>query len=46
MDDVFDMNLSFFDELKLFSKDSKRYMSSDALEQLATNVRLVKRKIK
>lgn len=40
------MNLSIFDELELFSKESQRYMSSDALEQLATNIGFVKRKIK
>ncbi len=38
------MNLSIFDELELFSKELKRYMSPDALEQLAKSVGFVKRK--
>ncbi|MBE5107195.1 hypothetical protein IGI01_18455 [Bacillus thuringiensis] len=36
------MNLSIFDELELFSKELQRYMSPDALEQLAKNVGFVK----
>ena len=40
------MNLSIFDELELFSKELQRYMSPDALEQLAKNVGFVKRKSK
>ncbi|SCB69196.1 Uncharacterized protein BWGO95_03348 [Bacillus mycoides] len=40
------MNLSIFDELELFSKELQRYMSPDALEQLARNVGFVKRKSK
>ncbi|PGZ98589.1 hypothetical protein COE51_11075 [Bacillus pseudomycoides] len=38
------MNLSIFDELELFSKELQRYMSPDALEQLAKNVGFVKQK--
>lgn len=34
-DGVFGMNLSTFDKLELFSKELQRYMSPDALEQLA-----------
>jgi len=40
------MELSIFDELELFSKELQRYMSTDALEQLAKNVGFVKRKSK
>ncbi|AJQ62391.1 hypothetical protein SD98_29325 (plasmid) [Bacillus thuringiensis serovar morrisoni] len=40
------MNLSISDELELFSKELQRYMSPDALEQLAKNVGFVKRKSK
>ncbi len=40
------MNLSISDELELFSKELQRYMSQDALEQLAKNVGFVKRKSK
>ncbi|AIK39784.1 hypothetical protein DJ92_4414 [Bacillus pseudomycoides] len=32
---MFSMNLSTFDKLELFSKELQRYMSPDALEQLA-----------
>ncbi len=40
------MNLSMSDELELFSKELQRYMSPNALEQLAKNVGFVKRKSK
>jgi hypothetical protein len=40
------MNLSIIDELELFSKELQRYMSPDALEQLAKNRGFVKQKNK
>ncbi|EJS69801.1 hypothetical protein ICY_04560 [Bacillus cereus BAG2X1-3] len=40
------MDLSISNELELFSKELQRYMSPDALEQLAKNVGFVKRKSK
>ncbi|GLV66903.1 hypothetical protein Bmyc01_55720 [Bacillus mycoides] len=43
---VFRMDLSTSDELELFSKELHRYMSPDALEQLARKVGFVKRKSK
>lgn len=40
------MNLSTFDELKLFSKELQRYMSPGVLEQLAREIGFVQRKSK
>ncbi|MED1407447.1 IS4 family transposase, partial [Bacillus mycoides] len=40
------MNLSISDELELFSKELQRYMSPDALEQLARKMGFVQRKSK
>ncbi|WP_157753669.1 IS4 family transposase, partial [Bacillus pseudomycoides] len=40
------MNLSTFDKLELFSKELQRYMSPDALEQLAREIGFVQRKSK
>lgn len=40
------MNLSISDELKLFSKELQRYMSSHALEQLARETGFVQRRSK
>ncbi|MDH8001266.1 IS4 family transposase [Bacillus cereus] len=40
------MNLPTFDKLELFSKELQRYMSPDALEQLAREIGFVQRKSK
>jgi len=40
------MNLSISEELELISKELQRYMSPDALEQLAKKVGFVQRKSK
>lgn len=40
------MNFLIFDELELFSKELKRFMSPDTLEKLAKNVGFVKQKSK
>ncbi len=40
------MKVSISDELQLFSSELQRYMSPNALEQLARNVGFVKRKSK
>lgn len=45
-DGVFNINLSIFDELELFSKEVQRHMSLNALEQLAKNIGCVTRKSK